>query len=363
MNRRNFFRLGAGGAIGLGREAWAQRADAPNMALVADPADTVFSSPEARWAAGELESALVSAGYSVRKLNGLGQLELAERAILIYGAGFPAARTDLQAAGISMPSDPESLALLPVGGRGQNILASGRGSRGLVYALLELADRVRSLPRAEALRIEKPIVETPANRVRSVMRQFTSEALDKPWFYDREMWPHYLTMLAAQRFNRFNLTFGLGYDSLEQVADSYLLFLYPFLLAVPGYDVRATNLPNAERDRNLETLRFISEQTVARGIDFELGIWMHGYRWATSSRARIRHRRPHPGEPRRSTAATRSPPCCAPARRFRPLGCAFTARAASPRAATISGGRFSTAWRAAGARWNSTCTPRASTPP
>ena len=117
------------------------------------------------------------------------------------------------------------------------------------------------------------------------MRQFTSELLDKPWFYDREMWPRYLTMLAAQRFNRFHLAFGLGYDSLQQVADSYFLFLYPFLLAVPGYDVRATNLPDAERDRNLETLRFISEQTVARGMEFQLGIWMHGYRWPDSPRA------------------------------------------------------------------------------
>jgi hypothetical protein len=31
---------------------------------------------------------------------------------------------------------------------------------------------------------------------------------------------------------------------LQQVADSYMLFLYPFLLAVPGYSVRATNLPD-----------------------------------------------------------------------------------------------------------------------
>ena len=161
MNRRNFFRLGAGGAIGLRREAWAQRADAPNMALVADPADTVFSSPEARWAAGELESALVSAGYSVRKLNGLGQLELAERAILIYGAGFPAARTDLQAAGISMPSDPESLALLPVGGRGQNILASAPTRAGWSTRCSNWPTACASAPRAEAaLSIDKPIVGT-----------------------------------------------------------------------------------------------------------------------------------------------------------------------------------------------------------
>jgi hypothetical protein len=29
-------------------------------------------------------------------------------------------------------------------------------------------------------------------------------------------------------------------------------------------------------------LKFISEQTVARGIDFQLGLWMHGYEWINS---------------------------------------------------------------------------------
>ena len=107
------------------------------------------------------------------------------------------------------------------------------------------------------------MVERPANAVRSVQRLFTSDVEDKPWFNDREMWPRYLTMLAAQRFNRFNLAFGIGYDFLRDVTDAYFLFAYPFLLSVPGYNVRAANLPDAERDRNLEMLRFISEQTVA----------------------------------------------------------------------------------------------------
>jgi hypothetical protein len=121
-----------------------------------------------------------------------------------------------------------------------------------------------------------------AHAVRSVQRLFTSEVEDKPWFYDREMWPRYLDMLAENRFNRFNLSFGIGYDFLRAVTDAYFLFAYPFFLAVPGYNVRASNLADAERDRNLETLRFISEQTVSRGLQFQLGLWMHGYIWENS---------------------------------------------------------------------------------
>jgi hypothetical protein len=122
----------------------------------------------------------------------------------------------------------------------------------------------------------------PANAVRSMMKLFVSEPEDKPWFYDREMWPRYLAMLAENRFTRFNLSFGIGYDFLRQVTDAYFLFAYPFFLDVPGYKVRAVNLPDSERDRNLETLRFISEQTKSHGLEFQLGIWMHGYQWLNS---------------------------------------------------------------------------------
>jgi len=84
-----------------------------------------------------------------------------------------------------------------------------------------------------------------------------SDIEDKPWYNNREMWPQYLTMLATQRFNRFNLGFGIGYDFLQNVTDAYFLFAYPFLLSVPGYNVRVPQLPDAERDQNLEMLRYI----------------------------------------------------------------------------------------------------------
>ena len=114
------------------------------------------------------------------------------------------------------------------------------------------------------------------------MRLFTSDVEDKPWFYDREMWPAYFSMLADQRFNRFNLAFGIGYDFIRQVTDAYFLFTYPFLFDLPGYKVRVPQLPDAERDRNLETLKYIAAQCVAAGLEFHVGLWMHGYEWIDS---------------------------------------------------------------------------------
>ena len=183
-----------------------------------------------------------------------------------------------------MDAVPEALALAPGRASGKPVLlACGHDAPGLTYALLDLADRVdNGADPIAALAIRKAVAERPANTIRSLTRLFTSDVEDKPWYNDREMWPKYLTMLATQRFNRFNLSFGIGYDFLRQVTDAYFLFAYPFLLKVPGYDVRVPQLPDAERDHNLEMLQFISEQTVARGMQFQLGIWMHGYEWINS---------------------------------------------------------------------------------
>jgi len=250
------------------------------VAIAVDPADTIASSEPVRWAAGELERALTERNVPVNVYRNGRRTPESHLRIEAAGMTSPSAVAALKAAGARPEAVPEALALCEVNGA---TWACGYDARGLTYALLELADRVRfsSDPMA-ALTIPAPVSERPANPVRSVMRLFTSEVEDKPWYNDREMWPAYLSMLAAQRFNRFNLAFGIGYDFLTSVTDAYFLFAYPFLLSVPGYDVHVPQLADAERNRNLEMLRFISEQTAARGMDFQLGIWTHGYHWNAS---------------------------------------------------------------------------------
>ena len=66
------------------------------------------------------------------------------------------------------------------------------------------------------------------------MRGFNSEVEDKAWFYDRDYWRAYLTMLVYSRLNRMSFTTGMGYNSVQNVTDGYLIFPYPFFVAVPG---------------------------------------------------------------------------------------------------------------------------------
>ena len=254
------------------------------VSIITDPSDPVVSSAACRWALNELKHSLEQCTIKVRQFDSLQQAAPGTFCIVASGPGQNLGADLLQRSGATLLNQPESLALQPFSREHRRgILACG-DIRGLTYALLELADRVQHSERAfSALQQRVAIVERPSNAIRSIGRIFCSDIQDKPWFYDREMWPAYFSMLATQRFNRFSLNLGVGYDFLDNVRDAYFLFAYPFLLSVPGYAVRAVNLPDEERDRNLEMLQFISAQAVAHGIDFQLGIWTHGYHWGPDS--------------------------------------------------------------------------------
>ncbi len=269
MNRRQFLKQ-----TGLATGMAAQGFGAPNardVAIILDPADPIASAAPVKWAAAELQQALSARGVRVHSDGSL--------RILVADAASSAARRVLEAAKVTAPAGPEVVALAPG-------LAAGSDVRGAVYAVLELADRVRhaSDPLA-ALAVRSATVERPSNVIRSIARCFESDVEDKSWFYDRDMWRAYLSMLATHRYNRFSLTLGLGYNFPRSVRDVYFYFAYPFLVPVPGYNVRAAPLPDAERDRNLETLRFIGEETVKRGLQFQLAVWTHAYRWIDSPQA------------------------------------------------------------------------------
>jgi len=280
LNRRGFLKR-AGLAAALTNAASAQP---KAVSIVAEPEDAIASSAPARWAVKNLQESLMARGITVNLRQRIAEAGAGEICIVAAGSASAVAQGILKSAGVAMAPVPEALALAPgrVAGK-QVLLAAGHDPRGLVYALTELSDRVQLLAEPlAALNVAKAITEKPANPIRSITRLFVTEVEDKAWFNDREMWPRYLSMLAAQRFNRFNLSLGIGYDFLRQVTDAYFLFAYPFLLSVPGHNVRVKELPDAERDRNLQMLKFISEETVARGMEFQLGIWTHGFEWINS---------------------------------------------------------------------------------
>ncbi len=308
-NRRRFLKTAGTAAAGVSVAAKGFGQVRDTVYVAADPRNAVVASKPVQWAIERLTQSLTAQGIAVKRVAGPRDAEQGSICIVAAGAASETARGVLRDAHMSVAPAPEALGIASVsGGDRRIVLACGHDARGLVYALTEIADVVDNAdePMA-ALHAIQSASERPANEVRSWTRLFTSDVQDKPWYNDRAMWPAYFDMLAAERFNRFNLAFGIGYDFLSHVTDAYFLFTYPFLVNVPGYNVRVPQLPDAERDSNLAMLKYIGEQCAERGLEFHIGLWMHGYKWMNS---------PHPNYTIEGLDSTTQAPYCRDALRM-----------------------------------------------
>ncbi len=221
--------------------------DASGVTIVTFDNDAIASGVPPQWALTQLKQAFESLGVNVRLVSAVSQASAGDNVIVVACASHPVAQEVMGGAKITMPATAEALLLARGTASGRSVLlVSGNDARGLVYALLELADRLLySDSLTTALTVNPAIVEQPHNRTRSMCRSFQSEVEDKPWFNDRSFWTEYLSMLAAERFNRFNLCLGLAYNSTPGGSpEVYLFFAYPFLVSLPEHSgVSARNLP------------------------------------------------------------------------------------------------------------------------
>jgi hypothetical protein len=187
--------------------------------------------------------------------------------------GFVAER--IQALGIKMPEAPESLIIHKTEWQGkQLLLLSGRDDRGLMYALLEVADRigwtkVKSAPLSEV----RDTVESPnvANRGMTIFTMQKHQFEDR--LHNEDYWAKYFDMLADDRFNTFKIIFG--YET-----NGYMCPAYPYFINVDGFpEVKVTGVTAEEQQQNRADLHRLIDMAHARGIRVELGIWCHYYRY------------------------------------------------------------------------------------
>ncbi|MEW2508227.1 hypothetical protein AB0878_47980 [Amycolatopsis sp. NPDC047767] len=237
--------------------------DRAEQAVVIDIAAEMRSRPPVAWAVSKLSEVL--AAREIRTTVG--------------GARTPSLGGVVVRAGLgNTPGSADSFAIEQGPGAGE-ILVHAPDPRGLAYGLTELADRVHCAPDPiEALRSAESPARAPAVPVRGILRAFSSDVLDRPWFTSRDFWKRYLDELATHRINRIHLAFGMQYNYSHDpdVRDNYLCFAYPFLLEVPGWDkVAVTGLSGSERAENLAALRFAADEARQRGLHFQLGLWNH----------------------------------------------------------------------------------------
>jgi len=191
-------------------------------------------------------------------------------------AGGPALEESAGLQGVlpHWPGPPEALAVKHFTHAGRPaLLLAGADDRGLMYALLDTAERIEAAPDgAEPFSLAADVAESPAVRDRSLSVYVMNRAHWESRFYDERYWTHYFDLLAASRFNRFLIV--CGYEN-----GGFLAPPYPYFFDTPGFPaVHMVGLDREQQARNLAALNRLIALAHARGIAVSLGIWDHIYR-------------------------------------------------------------------------------------
>lgn len=227
--------------------------------------------PGTRHGSGELQRQLAAKGIAVERIDALSKA----RASWILAVGVcsnsKAAAELAGAAGLTLPSEPESLIVHSAPWTGKNtLLICGADDRGTMYAALDVAEQIRlSAAGANPLSAVENAREKPDVRERSVTRMLMNRSEVERYLYSEQFWERYLGMLAKDRYNTLVLMFGYG-------SAGYFDPVYPFLFDVPEFrEVRVTGITKEEQDRNTAALDRIIRMAHERALDVRVALWTH----------------------------------------------------------------------------------------
>lgn len=222
----------------------------------------------------KLTDALKAKNITFEKVGSIG--EAGGKWIIVTGlaSGENGAAQMLRAGGHTAPRTPEALTVWKTNWKNKPVwVVSGFDDRGLMYALLDVANRISwstdpKFPMSEV----KEVTEAPAVTERAISIYTMNRAYWESRFYNEAYWTRYLDMLAQDRFNTLVVIFG--YEN-----GGFLAPCYPYFFNVEGFpDVRMVGITPEEQQRNLEAFNHLIKMAHDRGIRFTAGIWDHIYR-------------------------------------------------------------------------------------
>jgi len=243
---------------------------APTVSIVTDSS---MGEPVAH-GIDKLVASLENRHITYEQVTSLDQVQGEMLLVAGLSLGRGAAASLIQDKGSTCPEVPEALALwkTEVGAKSAWVI-NGFDDRGLMYGLLDVADRViwsteKKAPFAhlEAV-VEKPDVTTRAISMYTMNRKYWESR-----FYDEDYWERYMELLASNRFN--SVVVILGYEN-----GGFLAPCYPYFFDVDGYpNIGMDGMTATEQQRNLAALNRMIKMAHERGLDFKVGIWDHIYR-------------------------------------------------------------------------------------
>ncbi len=174
----------------------------------------------------------------------------------------------------SIPTNAEALAIQKLRYRDKPVLTiGGADSRGLMYAELDVADRIGwSTNQESPLSEVRDTVEKPGVGTRGITLFAMNRAYWESRFYDEAYWTRYFDQLAQDRFNSITVVFG--YED-----GGFLAPCYPYFFDVPAFpEVKMTGITAEQQEKNTAALNRLMTMAHAHAIRFNVGIWDHIYR-------------------------------------------------------------------------------------
>jgi hypothetical protein len=191
---------------------------------------------------------------------------------LAYGDG--AAARMLKNGSRTVPQVSEALTIWKTTWQKKQVwLISGFDDRGLMYGILDVAERIgwSSKPKSPMSEV-KEITEQPDVSDRAISIYTMNRAYWESRFYDEAYWARYLDVLAQNRFNTLVVIFG--YEN-----GGFLAPCYPYFFDVEEFPkVKMIGITPQEQERNLKAFNNLIKMAHDRGIRFTVGIWDHIYR-------------------------------------------------------------------------------------
>jgi hypothetical protein len=247
------------------------RAEPPadTISLVADPSP----GPAARYGLKKTKAALQAKGVTVQEAATVGAARGGVVIVAGLGKGSTPTAGLLRSLSISPPEGAESLLIQHARSDGKEcLLVSGGDDRGLMYALLDVADRIGWAKAANPLSRIRDVREKPAVAERALSVYTMQQADFERRLFNEDYWDRYFEVLARNRFDSFVLIFG--YENA-----GYLAPPYPYFFDVEGFpEVQTIGLSREQQQRNLKALNRLIEMAHEHGLRFTAGIWDHIYR-------------------------------------------------------------------------------------
>ncbi len=250
-------------------------AEAPAITLLPD---ATLTAP-AQHGLNKVKAALRAKGVEFNEGATATHVQGGTQIVIGSASGGGMAANALEELKLRAPTNAQALLIEKTRWRGkQTLLVCGSDARGLMYALLDVADRIGWAEDAKRpLAHVRNAREQPAVAHRALSIYTMHRATFEQRFFDEEYWAGYFDMLARNRFDSFVLIFG--YEN-----GGYFAPAYPYFFNVDGFpEMRVTDFTHEQQERYLNALKRMIALAHERGIDFTAGLWDHIYRGGVQS--------------------------------------------------------------------------------